>query len=213
MKYKYIVWDWNGTIIDDASLSVSIFNKMCDFYGLQRITIQEYQNTFKIPVTDFYAERGFDFSKIDFHEIGEFYVKEYNETRFNCSLHDGVVDVMRALKSEGVGQSILSAYQQNHLRDSVAHFGLNEYMDNVFGLGDILAGSKEARAKALIDEIGVDPKSVLMVGDTTHDKAAADAMGADCAFVAKGHNAKYRLEELKVPVFDTHTELLDYVVR
>ncbi len=212
MKYKYIVWDWNGTLIDDVELGVSIFNKMCDFYGLQNITLEEYQNKFKIPVADFYEECGFDFSKVDFNDIGEFYISEYNKLRFNCSLHDGVKDVMRALKSAGIGQSILSAYEQNHLRESVSYFGLNEFLDNVFGLSDILAGSKESRAKALIEKLDVDPKSVLMIGDTTHDKDAADAMGADCVFVARGHNAAFRLKELNVPVFNSHFELLDFII-
>ncbi len=212
MKYKYIVWDWNGTIIDDVALSVKIFNAMCDSYGLENITLEEYRRSFRIPVAGFYEERGFDFSKINLKTIGEFYIEQYNKLRFDCSLHSDILNVMETMKSNGVGQSILSAYEHNNLCDCVSYFGLNKYMDNVFGLENVLAGSKEMRAKALIKRIDIDPKSVLMVGDTTHDKDAADAMGADCVFVSKGHNDKDRLLELGVPVFDSHISLVDFVL-
>jgi phosphoglycolate phosphatase-like HAD superfamily hydrolase len=35
--------------------------------------------------------------------------------------------------------------------------------------------------------------SILFVGDTSHDKAAADAANADCVFVQGGHNSASKL--------------------
>lgn len=211
MKYKHIVWDWNGTIIDDVELSVCIFNEMCDTCGITGIALEDYQERFKIPVSDFYVSHGFDFSKFDFDKISNYYVEQYNNRRFTCSIHDGVEDVMQWLKSGGISQSILSAYEQNYLRECVQHFELEKYMENIFGLDNILAGSKEKLAKSLAERIGARRGEILMIGDTEHDKEAADAMGADCVFVAKGHNSADRLKKLGVPLFESHWELLEYL--
>ena len=211
MKYKHIVWDWNGTIIDDINLSVDIFNEMCDTCGIGGLSIEDYQKKFKIPVSDFYIEHGFDFNKFDFDKISVYYVEQYNKRRFSCPLHDGVVDIMRYLNESGVSQSILSAYEQNYLRECVQHYGLEKYMENVFGLDNILAGSKAGLAKSLAKRIDAQGSEILMIGDTAHDKDASDAMGADCVFVAKGHNSADRLMNLGVPVFESHLELLEYL--
>lgn len=211
MKYKHIVWDWNGTIIDDVKLSVEIFNEMCDTCGIAGLDLDEYQRKFKIPVSDFYVEHGFDYNKLDFDKISVYYVEQYNKRRFNCPLHDNVVEIMQFLNESGVSQSILSAYEQNYLRECVQHYDLHKYMDNVFGLDNILAGSKAGLAKSLAERIDAKGNEILMIGDTTHDKDASDAMGADCVFVAKGHNSADRLAKLGVPVFDSHAKLLEFI--
>ena len=46
MKYKLIIWDWNGTLIDDAWLCVEILNNILEKRGLNAITIDEYRESF-----------------------------------------------------------------------------------------------------------------------------------------------------------------------
>lgn len=33
MKYRHIIWDWNGTLLDDAHVGAEIFNEMMAEYG------------------------------------------------------------------------------------------------------------------------------------------------------------------------------------
>ena len=62
MKYKHIIWDWNGTLIDDAWLCVEILNNILEKRGLNAITIDDYREHFTFPVRDYYVKLGFDFS-------------------------------------------------------------------------------------------------------------------------------------------------------
>lgn len=211
MKYKYVIWDWNGTLLDDAALSVEIFNKMCLYFAIPTISLETYRRDFRFPVIEFYEEHGYDFSKIDFQKVGHFYVSEYNKRRFHCKLHKGVVEVMSALQSAGCGQSILSAYEQNFLLKCVLRFELDRFMDCVYGLDNVLAGSKVERGKSLMAELGANPLETIIVGDTDHDKAVADALGTDCALLSVGHICRENLEKLGAPVFDSHLELIEYL--
>ncbi len=212
MKYKHIVWDWNGTIIDDVRLSVEIFNMMCGECGLGRTTVERYRREFKIPVVDFYRDYGFDFDRLDFRAISEFYIKEYNRRRFECPLHDGVREAMASFKGAGISQSVLSAYESSSLRSALEHFGLCGYLENICGLGDILAGSKTELAKDLAGRIRAAPDEILMIGDTLHDMDSANAMGADCVFISKGHTDAERLRGSGARVFASHGELSDFVL-
>ena len=40
---KYVIWDWNGTLINDAWLFVDLMNEELDERNLPLITITEYQ--------------------------------------------------------------------------------------------------------------------------------------------------------------------------
>ena len=206
MKYAHIIWDFNGTIIDDVSLGVDVFNKLRADCGLEPIDKTEYVENFKIPVRDFYEDMGFDFSKVDFRKIGERFVELYSSKRFECPLIYGVADAVRTFSKIGVGQSVLSAYENGLLHQAISHYGLSDYFGRIDGLDNIDAGSKIELGKRHIAAIGESPEMVVMVGDTPHDKQVADAMGVACALVACGHTSRRRLEKVGAPVFENPAE-------
>ncbi|CDE84017.1 putative phosphatase [Coraliomargarita sp. CAG:312] len=210
MKYECAIWDWNGTLLDDIKLSVDVFNSMLGRWFGTSVTATEYKSKFRFPVEDFYKDYGFDFSKQDFDEVGRHFIKTYNARRFECPLHKGAEDCLRYLSSRGIKQSILSAYERNHLLDAVRHYHIDSYFENICGLENIYAASKVELGKALVAKIGIPPEKILMIGDTDHDKRVADAMGVDCALLATGHNSFERLEKLGCKVFDDHGKLLDF---
>ena len=51
MKYKNVVWDWNGTLLDDVKVSVDTINVMLERKHLGRLTVEEYRSVFGFPVT------------------------------------------------------------------------------------------------------------------------------------------------------------------
>ena len=206
MKYAHIIWDFNGTIIDDVSLGVDVFNKLRADCGLEPIDKTEYVENFKIPVRDFYEDMGFDFSKVDFRKIGERFVELYSSKRFECPLTYGVADAVRTFSKIGVGQSVLSAYENGLLHQAISHYGLSDYFGRIDGLDNIDAGAKIELGKRHIAAIGESPEMVVMVGDTPHDKQVADAMGVACALVACGHTSRRRLEKVGEPVFENPAE-------
>ena len=63
MKYKHVIWDWNGTLVDDTWLFVDIMNGVLKDRNLQGITLDDYRNVFDFPVQDYYTKLGFNFSE------------------------------------------------------------------------------------------------------------------------------------------------------
>ena len=51
---KHIIWDFNGTLLNDAQLSVDLDNYVFDRIGVPRITLEDYRNNMTMPVRDFY---------------------------------------------------------------------------------------------------------------------------------------------------------------
>ena len=116
-EYKHIIWDFNGTILNDVWLTLEIINKMLVKYGMKKLTIEKYKNIFGFPIKDYYLKAGFDFSKTPFEELTKEFVYEYNARSLNeCILHVGVKKTLKKFKNLNIIQSILSASFEEHLK-------------------------------------------------------------------------------------------------
>ncbi len=212
MRFSHIIWDWNGTIVDDAPLSLEILNRTLAKRGIAPLTLERYRDTFDFPVSEFYESLGFDFSKESVEAVGRDFVEAYNKAQRDCPMRRGVLDMLRRIAdSSRTTQSVLSAYEKNSLVSAMNIRGLGEFFDLVSGLDNIYAGSKEALGRAHIAKIGVGPGEVLMVGDTTHDFKTAQAMGVSCALLCGGHHSRRRLESTGAAVFSDIGELWDFL--
>jgi len=207
-KYKHIIWDWNGTIINDVDLCVELINWLLKEKKLKTITKEEYKDIFTIPVKNYYAALGFDFEEEPFQIIGKRWMDAYEQRKFECTVYDGVVEVMEKVKKLGIGQSILSAYSQHTLEEMVEHFGLTKYFTHIVGLDNIYAAGKLHLGKDLMKRLGNGKGETLLIGDTEHDFEVATEIGADCILSSNGHQSREKLEVLSTPVLDNLNKLL-----
>ena len=106
---KHIVWDFNGTLLNDAQLSVDLDNDVFDQIGVPRITLEDYRNNMTMPVRDFYPRVGVDYAKHSYEEIARLWLDEFNKRAVGVGLIPGVLEAIRALHAQGRSQSVLSA--------------------------------------------------------------------------------------------------------
>ena len=73
-----VIWDWNGTLLDDVDLCVEALNWLLAQFGYpQRYDRAQYQGIFGFPIEDYYRRAGFDFSKDSFADLAERYMQFY----------------------------------------------------------------------------------------------------------------------------------------
>ena len=64
MKPSLVLWDWNGTLLDDVALCVDALNRLLRIYHYpQQYSLAQYREIFGFPIEDYYIRAGFDFSK------------------------------------------------------------------------------------------------------------------------------------------------------
>ncbi|MBN1974805.1 MAG: HAD hydrolase-like protein, partial [Sedimentisphaerales bacterium] len=126
-KYRHIIWDWNGTIIDDVCVCVDVLNSILVSYDKPLVTLEQYRSEFVFPIADFYTKLGIDFSMVSYDLAAKQYVSEYNKKQYECGLQSGAIYVLKTISDRGIGQSILSAYNQEMLEEAVKHFGLFDF--------------------------------------------------------------------------------------
>ena len=207
-NYRHIIWDWNGTLIDDVWLVVEIMNKMLKKRNLPGIDSKKYREIFDFPVTRYYLKLGFNFSLEPFEELTVEFISEYY-ARFNeCKLFDKVEEVLKEISDRGIGQSILSASKEDVLTEKIRHYGIDKYFCRILGLDNHYAESKVDRGKKWIAELNLNPQDVLLIGDTTHDYIVSKHIGSDCLLIANGHYNYERLTKSGVDVVSSLKEII-----
>jgi len=207
-QYKHIIWDWNGTIFNDVELGVEIINKILSDRGLNVLTVDRYKEIFTIPVKNYYEKLGFDFSNESFEVIGKLWIDEYEKRKYECSLYEGIIEILEKIKELGIEQSILSAYSQHTLEEMADYFNLRKYFKYIVGLDNIYAASKLHLGIDLMKKLGNGKGETLLIGDTLHDYEVASEIGADCILVANGHQNKDILLTSGTKVIDNVLELM-----
>ncbi|MFA5257394.1 MAG: HAD family hydrolase [Opitutales bacterium] len=195
MSIRHVVWDWNGTLLDDVWLCVDVLNTMLERRGLPKVNNEHYLRNFRFPVVEVYRDFGFDITNGAFERMSAEYIDAYQARREQCALHADAHEVLAALKKAGYGQSILSAYRQDMLDSMISGMKLDHYFDYLAGNSNIYAASKVDYGRRLLEKIGVAKDEVVMIGDTEHDHEVANELGIPCILLAHGHNERPRLEK------------------
>lgn len=199
-RYQAIVWDWNGTLMDDAWLCIHALNSLLAKRGKPLETMDLYRHRFRFPVKTYYEELGFDFQVEDMQAISVEYISAYNARRFECKLQAGAREILADFAARGLRQFILSAYQQEMLHETICHYELTSCFESIRGLQNLQALGKADLGRALLSESGLAAQDVLLIGDTEHDGEVADHMGVDCLLVGHGHYSLERLQTKRWPV-------------
>ncbi|PTX98929.1 HAD family hydrolase [Opitutus sp. ER46] len=200
-RYQHLIWDWNGTLLDDLQLCIEVTNSLLRQRRLPPLDLTRYHAVFGFPVRAYYAEIGLATTEETFKALSVDFISAYEARRLETRLHPGAEELLAAIPARGLTQSILSAYRHDTLCEIVAHFGLTSRFVALSGLDNIYAHSKAALGRAALARLGVPAAKVLMIGDTLHDLEVAREMGVDCVLVSHGHHPAERLRQGGVPVF------------
>ena len=206
-QYKHIIWDWNGTLLNDGWLFVEVMNIVLKRRKMKAITLESYREIFGFPVKDYYIKLGFDFDRESFENSGLEFIKEYEKYCFKAELYSQVIPLLNELQKLGISHSILSAQHQILLDDLTQYYKIRNQFIGIIGLDNHYAHSKVENGVNWIKQLEMNPKEILMIGDTDHDFEVAIAMGVDCILLSHGHNCISRLQNTGAIVINDLMEL------
>ena len=187
---RLIVWDFNGTIIDDTATCLSIENKMLKDRG------EDYRNLFCFPIINYYKKLGYTFENESYQEISNEFHRDYAALFNDIPLMDGFLDKIHESMDKGYDNVIFSATEQNLLNKQVKDLGINQYFKALIGIDDNMAFSKIEHAKRWIEENNINPNECFYIGDTLHDLETIKALKIkEYALVACGHQSFEVLEK------------------
>lgn len=201
----HLVWDWNGTLLDDLSLVVAATNASLELLGGRAITEEEHRRDFRRPISAYYAGvLGRPVDEEQFAALDKAFHVAYNAGLPSCALAAGAVE---ALADWAGTQSLLSMWFHDELVPAVRRYGLADYFARVDGLrAEVGGGSKAPHLAAHLAALGVAGPDCILIGDSVDDADAAVAVGARVVLYTGGFTGARRLRETGHPVVGTLAE-------
>ncbi len=210
MSYTRVIWDFNGTILDDVKLCIKSANYLLKKYKLPIIkNLEHYYKVFGFPVIDYYRRLGFDFEKTDYSAVANEWVDFYLSNVSSAPVRSGVIDAVKKISSMGFKQTILSMTEDSMLKKQLSDLGILNLFDEVCGCDNIYASSKLALAEnwRLLHK----DEKVLYIGDTLHDAESAKIISADFILISGGHESRTVLEKTGFPIIDRPEMILNFL--
>jgi phosphoglycolate phosphatase-like HAD superfamily hydrolase len=202
----HLVWDWNGTLLDDLTLVVAATNVSLAAIGGPSITADDHRRDFRRPIADYYGHvLGRSVSQDEFVQLDRVYHDFYRDGLLDCALAADAEDAMRSWPGT---QSLLSMWFHEELVPEVTRRGLHAVFERVDGLRpDVIGGGHKAEHLVVhLDALGVAAADTVLIGDSADDAHAAAAVGAVCVLYGGGFTHPDRLADAGVPVAATLVE-------
>ena len=215
MKPELLIWDWNGTILEDASVCKTIANIMLAERNIPTLPdMDAYRAVFGFPIKAYYEKMGYRFGPEDepYETVADEFIVWYDRLYRTATLRPGIADFLDKQNREGYRQVLLSATRYDQLVEQVAAFGdVGDRFERKLGLTDHYAFSKAALARDFIEGEGIPRERALFIGDTDHDYEVSSAIGCPCVLLEGGHQSRERLKAMGVPVLRDLAALETYL--
>jgi phosphoglycolate phosphatase-like HAD superfamily hydrolase len=208
---RHLVWDWNGTLIDDHLAVVAAINDALARLRLRPIDSETFRTHFTRPVQRFYEQvAGRPIEAAEWLTLDETYHRSYGASVERLQLAPDAEAALAAAEAAGLGQSLLSMWRHQDLVALVERLGIGRFFRRVDGLRVPGGEGKTEHLVAHLAALEVEAPAALLVGDTLDDLAAARAVGARCVLYDGGSHHREALEATGAPVVDSLTAAVAY---
>jgi phosphoglycolate phosphatase len=201
---KHILWDWNGTLLNDTQAALDTLNIMLRRRGAPEIEMEFYRDNFAFPVKPFYSSIGMALENEDWDKLAEEYHDIYAVQP--KSLNSRALEALSLVRDAGSRQSIISALRQDLLDAATGRYGVSGFMEHIYGVDNLDGSSKIDRARLLLSAIRRESDDeIVIIGDSLHDFEVARELGVSCVLCSQGSHAGWRLAKV-APTGETLAE-------
>ena len=187
-KYKYLLWDLDGTIVNTFEGITKSFAYALEHYGIYVKDMNELSCVIGPPLYDAFVNF-FNFSDKDANDGVAKYRERYNNTYIvESELYEGIKETIEKFSSLGYKHILATAKPQNFAEGLLDHYGLTDKF--TFIAGATLDKSRNSKTKVLeyiLNTLSIeDVSDLVMIGDREFDLKGADMFSIDAIGVLWG---------------------------
>lgn len=207
-QYDLIVFDWDGTLMDSAAAIVQAIVLAARDLGLVEPPEARARHVIGLGLADALRHAVPDLRESEYPRMVERYRHHYLSRDHELVLFDGAFEMISGLAGAGKMLAVATGKSRQGLDRALAHSGLGGFFHATRCADECFSKPHPEMLEQLMDELGVDRRRTLMVGDTTHDLLMARNAGVDGLGVTFGAHPRAALEaEAAVALVDTPAEL------
>jgi len=195
LKYKYILFDLDGTITESKEGITKSVQYALKKFGIIVESLDLLEKFIGPPLKYSFSEYyGFD-EKQSLQAVQ--YYREYFEKKgiMENKIYDHIEDLLKKLKELNLKLIIATSKPTKFSNIILNSFNLYQYFDAV--VGSNMNGTRCTKGeviKHVVEKYNINPEEAVMIGDRKYDMIGAKQNNMDCIGVTYGYGS---LEELK----------------
>ncbi len=211
MTRRHCVWDWNGTVLDDNQARLIAVNESLASLQIAPIDLQQYRDTYCVPVPDFYARLlGRQLTAAEWRAADDTYQASYRHHLPRAShLMTGARTALLSWIARGGTQSLLSLHTHERLLAELSHHGVGTLFRLAEGRRGPTGGTKAAAMRRHVNNLGLPPQQIVAIGDAADDALAANQAGIAIVLYSGGSHSRAALVATGAPVAETLDEAIN----
>jgi phosphoglycolate phosphatase len=186
MKYKSLLFDWSGTLVDDLPPTLHATNEVLVSYGVPAMNQEEFRSRFRLPYPEFYDEV---LPGVPIQDLEGIFRTSFKQSPVRVSVLPHAREMLAWCRENEVRCFILSSMDVGLFTAQAHDFELHHHFEAIYaGVID-----KRHRIGDILLEHGLEPAKTAFVGDMVHDIETAHHGGVDSIAVATGYDPVARL--------------------
>jgi len=189
MKYRLIVFDWDGTIIDSPGAIVECIQEAARDMGLAVPSAGQASHVIGLGLRDSLLHAVPELPDARYAEFVALYRKHFLQREDAMKVFSGIREILEELKKDRV-LAIATGKSRRGLERALAHTRTSGYFTASRCADETQPKPHPAMLLELMEELDVGRRQVLMIGDTSHDLEMARAAEVDAVAVSYGAHAE-----------------------
>jgi phosphoglycolate phosphatase len=185
MKYRLVVFDWDGTLIDSAGTIVQCIQDAARDLGLEVPAAERARHVIGLGLHDSLAHAVPGLAVERYREFADHYRRHFLSRQDSMLLFPGVIDLLTQLKRDSL-LAIATGKSRRGLDRALDADNLRRFFSASRCADETHPKPHPAMLLELMESLQIDRKNTLMVGDTSHDLEMANAAGVDALAVTYG---------------------------
>jgi len=194
MSYSLVVFDWDGTLMDSTHSIVAAIQGACRDLELAPPTAASASWVIGLSLESALRHAVPQLTPAMVPRFLERYRIHYLTRDPELRLFDGVPALLAELAEQGTRLAVATGKSRIGLNRALAATGLESVFQATRCADETFSKPHPAMLHQLMDELGAEPESVLMVGDTSHDMQMAANAGVHALGVAYGAHTSEELQ-------------------
>ena len=194
MRYRLVVFDWDGTIIDSTSLIAECIQLAAADCALEPPTTEQAKHIIGLGIRESVKILFPDLDEASIDAFSLRYRTHYVPRDGEPRLYDGIADVLTELADDARFLAVATGKPRRGLERALEHCGLRHHFHYTRCADEGWPKPHPDMLEKLMSFTGVEAGETLMIGDTTHDLNMAAAAGCDGLAVSYGAHQPHTLD-------------------
>lgn len=197
MRYRSLLFDWSGTLVDDLPPTLHATNAVLNEHQVPALTREEFRHRFRLPYPEFYEEM---LPGVPIETLEDTFRLSFNQSPQGVTVLPHAREMLEWCRDQDIRCFVLSSMDVGLFTEQAHGFGLHDHFEAIYaGVID-----KRERIGEILDAHGLALAETAFVGDMVHDIHTAHHGGIASVAVATGYDPVERLTQSKPHHFFDH---------